>query len=169
MPRVAPTRQARRQDISPLGRPRPRVHDATLMLPPPPHVDATNSTAEALAAPPRADKASDEPVSQDEAANLLLALPLSRDPSFSTASTQGQVPSPRMSTLPMSKNCSGLSVSGCLSLLDEPEGGIPPSPRLGGVPPSPRLGGPMPSPRMGPALPLTKTVSNISVSNFLAD
>lgn len=85
------------------------------------------------AAPRTAD---DElPVTQDEAASLLLALPLSRDPSFnppshppstltspraqSTLNPGFVSPTPWLNGVPMSKQASTLSVSGFLTSLDE--------------------------------------------------
>jgi len=184
MPRVQESRQARRQQISPLARPanlqqsclstpaKEEAHFGTL-----PAVQHTPSTEDELdrpssdvhAAAPAVSEA-EVPVSQDEAASLLLALPMSRAdsglcdlsllPGNGNSSPRVGGASPRVMGAPMTKNISGLSVSGCLSLLDEADPSVAQaqaSPRAPVVVPSPHLSG----------LPMSKTASTVSVSGFL--
>lgn len=151
-------------------------------------IAASSALAEAAGCAPRVAAASEsagdgkaDDLSQDEAASLLMALPMSREPSGPLPSLASPpLQSPRITPgagfggLPMNKTLSGLSVSGCLSLLDGDSGdGAPlgsPSPRPGeGTPVAGASGGAatwssLPSPRM-PGVSMTKVDS---ISGFLS-
>lgn len=201
VPRVQESRHLRRQAVSPLDRPQPvqpRVAtEASLqaearMAGAPavrrgmmPSVGPTPSTSAAVldrpddpAPTPAANGAAkDDDLSHDEAASLLLALPMSREPSG-----LDRLASPRVNPLPMSKTLSGISVSGFASFLEDDRAA--PSPRLRvdpSGPMSPRLAG-APSPRLPSAAPWSsssrlpgipmagnKSDSIISVTGFLND
>ena len=136
-----------------------------------PNVATTPSTASMMSderGETSATASDDLPVSQDEAASLLLALPMSREPSGIRHFSPTPVPeaSPRVSGVPMSKSLSGLSVGGCLSLLEDAD-----SPAAALASPSG-----MTSPRSVPTgfasprmrgVPMSKTASTISASGFL--
>lgn len=170
-PRIQESRTARRQAVGPLAVPSPspsprcapvdRRRFAQEATPRPkragtpdyslvglPPVGATPTTTDAMAAGAQSDD-TDMPVSQDEAANLLLALPMSREPSgLDTLAALSPRAAP---AVPMSKSISGLSVGGCLSLLDVVESEGVSSPMPSPPVPSPRSGRTGRSPRPPPA------------------
>ena len=180
-PRVQEARAARRQSVAPMpdcSRRRPgdtsrKPCDGVDVM----AVGTTPPTLSLLIEVPSADEQHVEPcsrtqrgeasnakndhLSHDEAASLLMALPMSRGPSDLGPSP---CPTPRVAAVPMQKNLSTLSVSGCLSLLDDPD-----EPTDGSLS-SPRMTSPLQHapPRLS-AVPMSKQCSIISISGFLAD
>ena len=184
VPRVQDARETRRQLSSPYGTPadRKQVPVASHLVTPRvispvgahmsaamPHVATTPSTASMIndeRGENSATASDDLPVSHDEAASLLLALPMSREPSGIRHFSPTPVPeaSPHVSGVPMSKSLSGLSVSGCLSLLEDSPAPALASPRSGAT----TVAAGFASPRMR-GVAMSKQASTVSVGGFLND
>ena len=170
-PRVQESRAARRQHASPLvDTSRKRPADSCRKQP----SRADGGDTLAVATTPTTSSQFDtqravqhggpsvakDDLSHDEAASLLMALPMSRGPSDLGGGAPS--PMPRVAALPMEKNLSTLSVSGCLSLLDDPD-----EPTVGLTSPrSPHMA--MHSTPRLPGVAMSKQCSTVSVSGFLA-
>ena len=183
-PRVQEARHSRRQALSPLDRPMPRLHSELAgrdsgMLP---TVGSTPSTSSALqhqeprvagarsAAGGSSSAVPNDDLSQDEAASLLMALPMSREPSgLERLASPRPSSTPKIGGVPMSKALSGISVTGLLDEVAQPEPSPMPPLASPALPPLTSGGGTAApwSPRLR-GVDMTKTTSTISVSGFLS-
>jgi hypothetical protein len=175
-PRLQESRQARRP--MPMGRPKSRAEEMRYQgqLPPVGTTPSTNSSVPGSVS--AAPAAADEEFSQDEAASLLLALPLSRCPSNVSelpsprvscppplpspslaASQPPPLHSPRAAPLPMMKGLSGLDVLSAMSGMDAADAGA--------MSPGLRTSRALPPPPPYQAVPMTKSQSVVSVTGFL--